>query len=136
MKKLNFRNLNYLKILIITLSLLFSNLLIAQNKSEVLTNKTIVSLCNSGLSSAIIIAKIKKTKSSFKTGSDDLIRLKEEKVPDDIVNEWQTGSIGFNIPNISANMASMKFYIWNSNNQIYYIDDLSIKLYTYSNNTK
>ncbi len=59
-----------------------------------------------------------------------------KSLPDDIVNVWQTGSIGFNIPNISANMASMKFYIWNSNNQIYYIDDLSIKLYTYSSNNE
>jgi hypothetical protein len=54
-------------------------------------------------------------------------------LPNNAIDEWQLENIGFNIPKISSNMASMKFYIWNSDNQIYYIDDLSIKLYTYSN---
>jgi len=59
-----------------------------------------------------------------------------KRLPDNVVGEWQTGSIGFNIPTITDEMASMKFYIWNSNKQVYYLDDLSIKLYTYSNGSE
>ena len=45
---------------LIVITLLCSNILLAQKKAEILTNESIFSLCNSGLSSTVIIAKIKK----------------------------------------------------------------------------
>lgn len=55
-----------------------------------------------------------------------------KSIPDDIINTWQKGSIGFKIPDIKNDMEFIKFYVWNVDKQTYLLDDLSLKLYTYS----
>ena len=53
-------------------------------------------------------------------------------IPDDNIQTWQEGSIGFKLPMITDNMAFIKFYIWNVEKQTYLLDDLSVQLNTYS----
>lgn len=60
--------------------------------------------------------------------------FKLKDIPDDIVDEWQKGSIGFKLPEITPDMEYIKLYIWNVDKQSYYLDDLEIKLYTYDYN--
>jgi len=59
---------------------------LAQNTEEILTNESVVTLLKAGLSSAIIISKIRSSKTSFNTSTDALIRLKQAHVPDEIVS--------------------------------------------------
>jgi len=55
-----------------------------------------------------------------------------KQLPDNINQSWQEGSIGFKLPEITENMAYIKFYIWNVKKQTYLLDDLTIQLSTYS----
>lgn len=55
------------------------------NKAEILTNETIVTLIQKGLGSGVIINKIKSSKTNFDVSTDALIKLKDDKVPDDVV---------------------------------------------------
>ena len=71
--------------IIFLLLFLISNFGFAQSNSEILTNESIVKLCSSGLSSNVIIAKIKKSKTNFKTETTDLVKLKEQKVSDEVI---------------------------------------------------
>jgi len=59
--------------------------LLAQNADEVLTNDSVISLVKAGLSSTIIVNKIHSSKTNFVMSTDELIRLKQAKVPDEIV---------------------------------------------------
>jgi len=68
---------------ILILSLVTSAL--AQNGEEVLTNDSVITMLKAGLSSAIIVSKIRTSKTNFNTSTDELIRLKQAHVPDDIV---------------------------------------------------
>jgi len=56
-----------------------------------------------------------------------------KQLPDNLVNMWQIGSIGFKLPEITQNMSYIKFYVWNVKKQTYLLDDLSLELYTYDN---
>lgn len=62
------------------------NTVIAQSKSDVLTNETVIMLHKKGLGASIIINKIKTSKSSFDVSTDALIKLKDDSIPDDIVS--------------------------------------------------
>ncbi len=55
-----------------------------------------------------------------------------KSLPDDVINVWQEGSIGFKLPEIAPDMKYIKFYVWNVDKQTYFLDDLSLKLFTYS----
>lgn len=54
--------------------------------AEVLTNEKVVTMTRAGLSSSIIISKIRSSKTNFNVSTDELIRLKQSRVPDDIIN--------------------------------------------------
>lgn len=58
---------------------------LAQNGDEVLTNDSIITLVKAGLSSGIIVNKIRSSKTNFNTSTDELIRLKQARIPDEIV---------------------------------------------------
>jgi len=60
--------------------------------------------------------------------------FKVKDIPDDVVGEWQKGSIGFKLPEITSEMDYVKFYIWNVDKQSYFLDNLEVKLYTYDYN--
>lgn len=67
------------------------------------------------------------------TGSSVFYKVfRVKRIPDDIIQKWQEGTIGFKLPVISDNMAFVKFYIWNVEKQSYLLDDLSVQLYTFS----
>jgi hypothetical protein len=57
----------------------------AQNGEEVLTNDSVITLSKAGLSSTIIVNKIRSSKTNFNMSTDELIRLKQARIPDDIV---------------------------------------------------
>lgn len=71
-----------------------------QSNDEVLTNSSVINLCTKGLSPSIIISKIKTSKTNFDVTSDALIKLKEQKISDDIVNAMVEASA--NTENISG----------------------------------
>ncbi|MFN2453486.1 MAG: hypothetical protein ABR577_04635 [Pyrinomonadaceae bacterium] len=52
---------------------------------EILTNENIVTMAKAGLNSTIIVSKIHSSKTQFNLSTDELLRLKRERVPDDIV---------------------------------------------------
>jgi hypothetical protein len=54
--------------------------------SEVLTNDKVITMVQAGLSSSVIVNKIRASKTSFNTQTDELIRLKQARVPDDVIN--------------------------------------------------
>ena len=54
--------------------------------AEVLTNDKVITMVKAGLASTIIVNKIRASKTSFITSTDELIRLKQEKVPDEVIN--------------------------------------------------
>lgn len=53
---------------------------------EVLTNDHVIEMTKAGLSTSIIVNKIRASKSKFDLSTDQLMRLKREKVADDVVN--------------------------------------------------
>ena len=58
----------------------------AQAGAEVLTNDHVVTMVKAGLPPGIVINKIRASKTNFNTSTDELIRLKNSRVPDDIIN--------------------------------------------------
>ena len=52
---------------------------------EVLTNDSVITLFKAGLSTGIIVNKIRSSKTNFNTSTDELIRLKQARIPDEIV---------------------------------------------------
>ncbi len=53
---------------------------------EVLTNENVMTMVKAGLPGSIIVNKIRASKTNFNTSTDELIRLKNARVPDDIIN--------------------------------------------------
>ncbi|ADQ79343.1 hypothetical protein Palpr_1196 [Paludibacter propionicigenes WB4] len=68
------------------LALLFTVTVYGQTNDEVLTNASIYSLCQKGLSPSIIISKIKTSKTNFDVSIATLIKMKDDKIPDEIAS--------------------------------------------------
>src|SRR5215218_5636688 len=61
----------------------------AQNgtsSEEVLTNEKVITMVKAGLSSGIIVNKVRSSKTNFNTSTDELIRLQQSRVPAEIIN--------------------------------------------------
>ncbi|HZS44845.1 MAG TPA: hypothetical protein VFC63_07050 [Blastocatellia bacterium] len=73
--------------LLLAVSLVFIQVAFSQSgiQQEVLTNESIVKLTKSGVSSAVIIAKIGSSRNKFDLSASELSHLKEAAVPDDVV---------------------------------------------------
>jgi hypothetical protein len=54
-------------------------------QEEIMTNDEVISLVKAGLSSPIIVNKIRTSKTNFDLSTDALIKLKQANVGDDIV---------------------------------------------------
>jgi hypothetical protein len=54
--------------------------------TEVLTNDKVITMVQAGLPTSIIVSKIHGSRTSFDTSTAELIRLKNAKVPDDVIN--------------------------------------------------
>ena len=68
------------------LALMFSVTVYGQTNDEVLTNATVITLLQKGLSPSIIISKIKTSKTNFDVSIDTLIKMKDDKIPDEITS--------------------------------------------------
>lgn len=66
------------------LALLFSVTVYGQTNDEVLTNASVITLLQKGLSPSIIVSKIKTSKTNFDVSVDALIKMKDDKIPDEI----------------------------------------------------
>lgn len=78
---------NILPISVIMLCLVFcSNLCGVVPEQEILTNNTIRTLVKAGLSTPIIVNKIKASQCDFDISTNELLHLKAEKIPDEVVN--------------------------------------------------
>ena len=55
-------------------------------QSEILTNNIVTEMKTKGLPNSIILAKIKSSQNSFDISTNALIKLADNKIPEDIVN--------------------------------------------------
>ncbi len=73
------------KIIVVTIALL---LVVSYSfAAEILTNADIVKMVKAGISNEIIITKIKTTDCNFKLTVDEILKLKDEGVPEEVLNE-------------------------------------------------
>lgn len=79
-------NKSKLLIYLFTVAILLTVNLSSFAQGEVMTNDEVLSLTKAGLNESIIINKIRASKTNFDLSTDELIRLKKEKVSDGIVN--------------------------------------------------
>src|SRR5881392_360271 len=61
---------------------------------EILTNERVITMVQAGLQPTIIINKIRASKTNFNISTDELIRLKQARVPDDVVNVMINPNLG------------------------------------------
>src|ERR1043165_1879573 len=90
------RKLSLISLLVLTVALTPSAI-VGQGRnsgSEVLTNDKVMTMVKAGLPNNIIVNKIHASKSSFDTSTDELIRLKNAKVPDEIINAMVEAASG------------------------------------------
>lgn len=78
-----------LLVTLLYLSLLGSQTALAQDggksAGEVLTNESVITMTRAGLSTAIIVSKIRSSKTNFNTTTDELIRMKKERIAEDVI---------------------------------------------------
>jgi hypothetical protein len=63
-----------------------------QDGAEVLTNEKVVTMVKAGLPPGIIVTKIHSSKTNFDTSTEQLITLKNSKVPDEIITAMVNAS--------------------------------------------
>src|SRR3954466_3013112 len=81
-----------LPILILLLSL---PVIAQENAVEVLTNEKVVTMVQAGLPASIVINKIRASSTNFNTSTEELIRLKQSHVPDDVINVMVNPNAGY-----------------------------------------
>jgi hypothetical protein len=54
--------------------------------AEILTNDKVITMVKAGLPSSVIVNKIRTSKTNFNTSTDELIRLKQENVANEVIN--------------------------------------------------
>jgi hypothetical protein len=86
-------------VLCLSLMLVVSSAVFAQ---ETMTNDEVISLAKAGLSSSIIIGKIKTSATNFDLSTDSLIKLKQAGVSDDIVGAMLEAKSGKSISTAPA----------------------------------
>ena len=58
----------------------------AASSAEILTNDKVTAMIKAGLPSSVIVNKIRMSKTNFNTSTDELIRLKQENVAEEVIN--------------------------------------------------
>jgi hypothetical protein len=66
--------------------LLFSGFGVLGQQSDALSNETIIGMYAKGLPASIITSRLKTAKNTFDTSTEALIKLTENKIPEDIIN--------------------------------------------------
>ena len=62
--------------------------------NEVLTNDKVITMVEAGLPASVIVNKIRNSKTNFNISTEELIRLKQARVPDDVLNTMINPSAG------------------------------------------
>ena len=82
-----------IKKMCVCLAVLFATVLSAPvsaqdvgSTSEVVTNDKVVTMVKAGLPSSVIVNKIRAAKTDFNISTEELVRLKQESVPDEVLN--------------------------------------------------
>lgn len=70
---------------LMTISLCLAGAFAVAAQDDVMTNAEVISLSKAGLSSSIIVNKIRTSKTNFDLSTDSLIKLKQAGISDDIV---------------------------------------------------
>ena len=65
--------------------------------SEVLTNDKVITMVQAGLPTSVIVNKIRASKTNFNILTDELIRLKQARVPDDVINAMVNPNAGASV---------------------------------------
>lgn len=73
--------------LLLSCLMLLSGLVLAQEaQQEILTNRDVIAMSQAGLSNSIIVSKIRSSaKTDFKLTTDDLMKLKQDKLADEVI---------------------------------------------------
>lgn len=79
-------------VLVLAVIVCATGLAVAQD--ETMTNNEVISLSKAGLSSSIIIDKIRTSKTNFDMSTDSLIKLKQAGITDDIVSAMLAAKSG------------------------------------------
>jgi hypothetical protein len=58
----------------------------AVSSAEILTNDKVIAMVKAGLPSSVIVNKIRTSKTNFNTSTEELIRLKQETVAEEVIN--------------------------------------------------
>jgi len=79
-----------------------------KSSAEILTNEKVITMTKAGLSPVIVISKIHSSKTQFNLSTDELLRLKRERVSDDIIKAMleASGSESTRASNVGAGDAS------------------------------
>ena len=90
--QINFRILIFLLVILVV-----TNCGMAQESTatEVLTNDKVSAMVQAGLPASVIVNKVRVSKTNFNTSTDELIRLKQAHVPDEVINVMINPSAGF-----------------------------------------
>ncbi len=91
-----------------------------QTKIDTLTNEKIIQLTKIGLQPSVIVNKIKKSKNIFDVSTDALIKLTENGVATEVINEMMF--VDSEIQNIVANYKDPKDPLSMREAGIYYLD--------------
>ena len=79
--------------------LVMFNITTSAQKQEVLSNEIVINMIKQGLPHSLIIKKIKSSKNNFDVSIGTLIKLKELKIPEDIMNAMvDVASDDFKVP--------------------------------------
>lgn len=57
--------------------------------------------------------------------------FKVKSLPDDLTESWRKSEIGFKLPLIQKDMATIKLYIWNEGKETFYLKDLKLRFFNY-----
>src|SRR5437762_3564812 len=127
-------------ILVTLLSVLLLNLLLlspgvrAQSGDEVLTNEEVMSMLKAGLSPTVIVNKIRTSKTRFNLSTNELIRLKQAGLNDEILQAMQGTSETPDNPTFSP--ASTSVRVTNDQNNPMAYHDVGIYGYSERGGTK
>jgi hypothetical protein len=98
--------------LLLVCLLVFSIILVggtnAFAQDETMTNEEVISLAKAGLNETLIINKIKTSKSSFDLSTDNLIKLKQAGISDNVVTAMLEAKSGRSIQTSSSQSASSR----------------------------
>ena len=97
------KRLSILPIFIVLFSICFVANTQTFAQEEVMTNDEVISLVKAGLSKQIIVNKIRASKTNFDLSTDSLIKLKQAKVDDDIVNAMLEAKSGKTMTTMTGN---------------------------------